>query len=156
MAFAPDGRTLATGGEDGNAILWDVTHPAQPSRLGPPLTGNVGALGVSSVAFTPDGRTLATGTADTTAILWDLTALYQVRDHTVERPCSTTRGGLGRGEWARYIPDPPTMTAAPPDRDAADLGPASTPVLAVRLRRNLPCAGRADRGAGVRLLRASE
>ena len=66
VAFAPDGRTLATAGGrnlgirkwDGTVILWDLSDPGAPARLGEPLTGHPG--GVSAVAFAPDGRTLAT------------------------------------------------------------------------------------------------
>ncbi len=69
VAFAPDGRTLATAGFDGTMRLWDLTDRARPGPLGPPLTGPNG-----SVAFAPDGRTLAAaGGGDGTVRLWDLT-----------------------------------------------------------------------------------
>jgi WD40 repeat protein len=71
VAFALDGRTLATGSADNTVILWDLTDPGRPRKLGASLTGHTGA--VTSVAFAPDGRTLATGSADNTVILWDLT-----------------------------------------------------------------------------------
>ncbi|MGH3810845.1 MAG: TIR domain-containing protein [Pseudonocardiaceae bacterium] len=70
MAFAPDGRTLATGDSNGTVILRDVTDPARTRQS---LAGHASA--VSSVAFTPDGRTLATSSDDKTVILWDRTGL---------------------------------------------------------------------------------
>ncbi|AWW43463.1 NACHT and WD repeat domain-containing protein [Streptomyces cadmiisoli] len=74
VAFSRDGRTLASGGEDGDGRgiirLWDVTDPAHPKRLGQPLT-TPGV--VNKVAFSRDGRTLASGGEDTTVRLWDVT-----------------------------------------------------------------------------------
>jgi len=102
VAFAPDGHTLATASYDRTAILWDVTDPAAPRRLGGPLTGHTN--GVSAVAFAPDGRTLATAGDDRTAILWDVTGLQGLRAHAMERACSITGGGLNRSEWTRYGP----------------------------------------------------
>ena len=79
VAFAPTGRTLATSGSDNSiigigsnaVILWDVSDPVRPSRLGQPLTGHTSS--VDSVAFAPDGHTLASGSFDSTVILWDVT-----------------------------------------------------------------------------------
>src|SRR5262249_43204787 len=48
---------LATGSDDHTVILWDVTDPSQPQRLGQPLRDPAPVL---SVAFSPDERTLAT------------------------------------------------------------------------------------------------
>ena len=71
MAFAPDGHTLATASADQTVLLWDVTDPARPRRLGDPLTGHTDA--VYAVAFAPDGHTLATASDDQTVLLWDVT-----------------------------------------------------------------------------------
>ncbi|MGH3692991.1 MAG: WD40 repeat domain-containing protein [Pseudonocardiaceae bacterium] len=67
VAFASDGRTLASAGVDGRVRLWDLTDPARPSSLGPPLTGHTD--GVNSVAFAPHGHTLASTSDDQTVRL---------------------------------------------------------------------------------------
>ena len=66
IAFSPNGKILASGGNDG-ILLWDMTNH---HRLGQPLQGHSNA--VSSVAFSPDGKILASGSYDNTIILWDV------------------------------------------------------------------------------------
>lgn len=70
VAFAPDARILATAASDGTGILWDITDPTRPQRLGDPLTGPSNRVG--ALSFAPDGTTLAAASEDGTAVLWDL------------------------------------------------------------------------------------
>jgi WD40 repeat protein len=64
VAFAPDGRVLASGGDDGVVRLWEV-HSGQ-ERIA--LEWHLDS--VCSVAFAPDGLTLASGSFDGTIKLW--------------------------------------------------------------------------------------
>jgi eukaryotic-like serine/threonine-protein kinase len=66
VAFAPDCRTLASGGEDEIVVLWDVTTSMGPSRI---LEHKAP---IHALAFAPDGRTLAAGGLDANVRLWDV------------------------------------------------------------------------------------
>jgi WD40 repeat protein len=66
-AFTPDGRIMATGGEEGLAKLWDVATHREIVRFKGHLKS------VQSVAISPDGGRLATGGGGAEAVkLWDI------------------------------------------------------------------------------------
>jgi WD domain, G-beta repeat len=68
VAFAPDGWTLASGGEDQTDVLWDLASDGRESRI---LEHEAP---VYALTFAPDGRTLASGATDLTVRLWDVAA----------------------------------------------------------------------------------
>jgi WD40 repeat protein len=100
--FSPDGGTLATAGNDGKVILWDVRAGAERETL----EGHSGR--VWSEAFSPDGRRLYTASEDGSVIAWD----------------TTGRGSLGEAFRTELVNDgqepfPPAFALSPDGRTMA-------------------------------------
>jgi len=73
LVFSYDGQQLASGGNDGSIILWNV-HRAGPADS---LRGH--SVKVSSLAFDREGQILASGGSDGAIVLWDLESRRQIR-----------------------------------------------------------------------------
>jgi WD40 repeat protein len=65
VAFAHNGKIVATGGADATVRLWDVVSGGLLGQL----KGHRGQ--VNSVAFSPDDQLLASGSGDGAVVLWD-------------------------------------------------------------------------------------
>jgi WD40 repeat protein len=92
LAFSPDGRTLAAGGQD--VRLWDV---ATRRRLGAPLP----ATGPTDLAFAADNRTLVAGGRQLerwSGLLWARTP-----DAITERVCAVVNRSLTHAEWRAAV-----------------------------------------------------
>jgi WD40 repeat protein len=73
LEFSPDGKTLASGGDDGAVRLWNVDS-------GQSIGGLVGhKSSITSIAYSADGHLLASGSKDATVRVWD------VRTHGASR-----------------------------------------------------------------------
>jgi WD40 repeat protein len=83
-AFAPDGKTILCGNDNGTLFLWRFASELK----GPSFGGHAGP--VQSVAFSSDGRKALSGGADKTMKLWDLEtgkALRTFRGHPEAVKC---------------------------------------------------------------------
>lgn len=66
VAFSANGRTFATGCDDGTIILWDTKSGDKVRRV----NGNAGRI--RSIVFAPDGARILTASQDQVVQLWDV------------------------------------------------------------------------------------
>jgi WD40 repeat protein/transcriptional regulator with XRE-family HTH domain len=103
VAFSPNGRTLASAGDDDTIRLWDArTH----KQLGAPLRGHTDS--VFRVTFSPDGRMLASAGIDKTVRLWDV--------HTHKQLGAPLTGHSKGVIGVAFSPDGRTLASASEDR----------------------------------------
>jgi WD40 repeat protein len=79
VALTPDGHLLASAGQDGQVLLWDLASASEVGRVAPQrLTGHHAA--VRTLAFDRSAGLLAAGAEDGQVLVWDMTTRRVVQD----------------------------------------------------------------------------
>jgi WD40 repeat protein len=72
MAISRDGRTLVTGGRQGQLVFWDLAGDTPRTQV------EQAGTGVNSLSVSEDGRLLAVAESDGTIAFWDLASRRRV------------------------------------------------------------------------------
>ncbi len=76
IAISPDGKTIASSGDDRKIKLWNLATGKLISSL------NAYSKQVNAVVISPDGKTLVSGSDDNTIKIWNLATGKQIRTLT--------------------------------------------------------------------------
>ncbi|HTU92216.1 MAG TPA: sigma-70 family RNA polymerase sigma factor [Gemmataceae bacterium] len=94
LAFAPDGKLLATANTDNAVHLWDAESGDEKHRIDCQQGDRLWA-----VAFAPDGKLLASGGSDGTIRLWDAVTYKEVRRMATNKKAIRSLVFSPSGKW---------------------------------------------------------
>ncbi|HUU19879.1 MAG TPA: protein kinase [Sedimentisphaerales bacterium] len=103
LAISPDGKHVASGGDDNTIKVWDAATGAEVMTL----PGHKD--GISSVAFSPDGKCIVSGSEDKTIKIWDaatgaqLMTLYGHEDEVISVTISPDSQRIASGDMDKTI-----------------------------------------------------
>ncbi len=94
LTFLPDGRWVASTGEDGRVYFHDPLTRVEERVL------QAHAEGITSISFSPDGKLMVTGGDDSYVRLWDVDSMTLLREHSPHPGWINFTTFLpGRGRW---------------------------------------------------------
>lgn len=115
IEWSPDGRYIATVGNDYHVVVWDGATGAELARA----RGHTSLIGVTT--WSPDSRRLATGSRDGSAKVWSVGAERDVEE-VMSLSAASTQPGVG---WMAFSPDGERLLTGsfdPPSATTWDVG----------------------------------
>jgi WD40 repeat protein len=107
IAFAPDGRSLASGGIDGVVHVWETATGKELLHIENHRYPGLGLGHVLGLAFAPDGKTLAGARHNQPACLWDVATGKELLP--VGKQLPQFGGERERSSWVVFSPDGKTL-----------------------------------------------